>query len=404
VAHHANIHRGGELMATDTKPADPKSKNVFSRVVAWFKSTAEWVADHLTDPVIAESIRQDLGLKPGQDIPAATAGKFTQYGAGLDPDKEALSETIAELTAIIPDLKALAATLETDDVPANQIAYTLMALAATDSIRLRFPTIFALARLGLWVEQDLESLMVLDPALLLRNARGKDLPSGEALLQRISNGGALLLQILAMKFDKQADPEKHGFIDVFAGWDPSPESQTPKADLVSTRATTFHIGGDGATTGSLLVSLIAQPKEHGGPGLFVSLGGALSIARSTDTMQLKVDAGFPNAFDMFIPFGDAKTKFTVNGGGTNPFFKLAVLNGDPSQPAFRIGEPTGTRLDVYQTEFGITVSQQSAGVHASFTNAELVVAAGSGGSFLSQIVGDGARIRFSGGFVLDTDG
>jgi uncharacterized protein DUF6603 len=391
-------------MPTDTKPADPKSKNVFSRIVAWFKSSAEWVADHLTDPVIAESIRQDLRLKPGQDIPPATAGKFTQYGAGLDPDKEALSETIAELTAIIPDLKALAATLETDDVPANQIAYTLMSLAATDSIRLRFPAIFALARLGLWVDQDLESLMVLDPALLLRNARGKDLPSGEALLQRISDGSALLLQILAMKLDPQADAEKHGVVDVFAGWDPSPDSTTPKADLVSTRATTFQIGGDGATTGSLLVTLIALPKEHGGPGLFVSLGGALSVARSTDTMQLKLDAGFPNAFDMFVPFGDATTKFTVNGGGTNPFLKLTIQNGDPSQPAFRIGEPTGTRLDVYQTEFGISVSQQSAGVHASFTNAELVVAAGAGGSFLSQIVGDGARIRFSGGFVLDTDG
>ena len=203
----------------------------------------------------------------------------------------------------------------------------------------------------MWVEDDLESLMILDPARLLRNVRGQDLPSGEALLQRISDGGALLLQILDMKLEPQAptgdrvqpspvDPrlEKHGKVDVFSGWDPSPDSQTPKADLVSMRATTFHIGGDSPTSGALLISMLAVPKEHGGPGLFVSLGGSLSVARDSDTMKFRFDAGFPGAFDMFIPFGDAKLGFTVQGGETNPFLKFTVENGDQSQPAFRIGE------------------------------------------------------------------
>ena len=237
--------------------------------------------------------------------------------------------------------------------------------------------------------------MVLDPARLLRNVRRQALPSGEALLQRISDGGAVLLQILDMKLEPQPDPEKHGTVDVFSGWDPSPETQTPKADLVSMRATTFHIGGDSPTSGALLVSMIAVPKEHGGPGLFVSLGGSLSIARDSDTMKFRFDAGFPGAFDMFIPFGDAKLDFAVHAGDVNPFLKLTVANGDQGKPAFRIGEPAGTRLDVYQTEFGITVSKQTAAVHANFTNVGLVVAAGSAGGFLSEIVGDGARIRFS---------
>jgi hypothetical protein len=387
-------------MADDKKP----TPNIFSRIIGWFKSTATWVEEHLGDPAVAESIRLDLGLKPGQELPAATTGKFAQYGSGLDPDKQAFSETVAELTGIIPDLKALAAALETDDFPANQVLYTLLSLAATDSVRLRVPTLFALARLAMWVDDDLESLMVLDPARLLRNVRGQDLPSGEALLQRISDGGAVLLQILDMKLEPQADPEKHGTVDVFSGWDPSPETQTPKADLVSMRTTTFHIGGDSPTSGALLVSLLAVPKEHGGPGLFVSLGGSLSVARDSDTMKFRFDAGFPGAFDMFIPFGDAKLDFTVQGGETNPFLKLTVGNGIQDKPAFRIGEPTGTRLDVYQTEFGITVSKQTAGVHANFTSVELVVAAGSAGGFLSEIVGDGARIGFSGGLIADTDG
>ena len=387
-------------MATDPK----KTPNIFSRIVGWFKDAAEWIGDHLTDPAIAESIRLDLGLKPGQEIPAATAGKFAQYASGLNPDKQALSETIAEVSAIVPDLQALVKTFETNDFPANQLLYTLLSLTATDSIRLRAPIVFAFARLALWVEQDLESLMILDPARLLRNVRGQDLPSGEALLQRISDGGALLLQIIDMIAEPQHDPEKHGIVDVFSGWDPSPDSVTPKADLVSTRATTFHVGGTSATSAALLVSILTVPKEHGGPGLFLSFGGSVSSQQETDTMRFRLDAGFPGAFDMFIPFGDAKLPFTVQGGETNPFLKVTVANGSPDQPAFRIGEATGTRLDVYQTEFGVTVSKQTAGFHASFSDAELVVAAGSGGGFLNEIIGNGARIRFSGGLIADTDG
>jgi hypothetical protein len=288
VAHGEDVN-GVQLMVDDKK-ATP---NIFSRIIGWFKSTATWIEEHLGDPAIAESIRLDLGLKPGQELPATTTGKFAQYGSGLDADKEGFNETVAELTAIIPDLKALAAALETDDFPANQVLYTLLSLAATDSVRLRVPTVFALARLAMWVDDDLESLMILDPARLLRNVRGQDLPSGEALLQRISDGGAVLLQILDMKLEPQPDPEKHGTIDVFSGWDPSPETQTPKADLVSMRATTFHIGGDSPTSGALLVSMLAVPKEHGGPGLFVSLGGSLSVARDSDTMKFRFDAGFP---------------------------------------------------------------------------------------------------------------
>jgi hypothetical protein len=156
----------------------------------------------------------------------------------------------------------------------------------------------------------------------------------------------------------------------------------------------------------VLVTLILVPKEHGGPGLFVSLGGALSVTRQTDALTFDFEAGFPNAFDMFIPFSDtAKYGLTANGGGTNPFLKFTIHNnGDASTPAFRIGEPTGTRLDIYQTEFGITVNAQNAGVHAAVTDAELVIAGGEGGGFLSELVGDGAKVRFSGGFTFDSDG
>ena len=384
---------------------DKKPQSIFSHIIGWFKKAAEWVGDHLTDPTIAEAIREDLGLKPGQAIPPATAGKFAQYAAGLNPDKAALSETIAELSAIVPDLTALAKTFETDDFPANQIVYTILTLVATDSIRTRAPALFAFARAALFVEQDTESLMTLDPARLLRNARGVDLPSGEALAQRVATGGSLALQLIAMLTSSEPDKEKHGLFDIFSGWDVSPESVTPKADLVSTRATTFHIADPSPTSAGLMVTALAVPTAHGGPGLFLSLGGSLSVARDTDTMRFKLDAGFPSAFDSYIPFGDtSKLRFAAHTADVTPFFTFTMANITANSPSFRIGEDGGTRLDVYQTELSITVSKQTAGFHAALSDAELVIVAGQSGSFLEQIVGDGARVRFSVGLVVDSDG
>ncbi|HTE44555.1 MAG TPA: DUF6603 domain-containing protein [Gemmatimonadaceae bacterium] len=383
---------------------DDKTENIYSHIVSWFKTSAQWIVDHLADPVIAQSIRQDLGLKPGAEIPAAAKGTFAQFASGLDPDVEGLSDTLEQVFAVGPELKTLSATLETDKFPANQIAYTLLKLAATDSIRLRAPLLFALSRAALFVEEDTESFIMLDPARLLRNARGEDLPTGEALAQRLAGGGALVLQILSMLTSSQHDKEKPGLVDVFSGWDLAPDSVTPKADLVSTRATTFYLKGASQTTGGLLVSILAVPTAHGGPGLFIALGGSLSLKRETDTSHFQLDAGFPGAFDIYIPFKGSRLGFAAHSGDVNPFFKFAINNGSADQPAFRIGEPNGTRLDVYQSEFGIDVSKQTAGFRFGLHDAELVIAAGTAGGFLSQIVGDGAKVRFSVGLIADTDG
>ncbi len=233
-----------------------KKKNIFSRIVAWFKKVAEWIPENLGDPAIAESIRGDLGLKPGAQIDAAKSQKFVQFGAGLDPDKESFSETIAEISDVAQEIKTLAATLETDDFPAGQVSYTLFKLGATDSVRLRWPFLYALSRSILFLEEDTEALIMIDPARLLRQLRGEDLPSGELLAQRITGAGALVLQLLDAFTSKEKNEADTGHVDVFYGWDLAPDSVTPKADLVSMRAVTFRVGGASGTGSHLLTSLL----------------------------------------------------------------------------------------------------------------------------------------------------
>lgn len=397
-------------MADDKK----KKKNIFSRIIGFFKFVAtEWVPDHLGAEEVAQSIREDLGLKKGAEIPAATNEKFKQFGAGLDPEKEARSETLAEIADVVQEIKTLSKSFETTEMAAGQISYLLLTLAATNFFRFNSPVTFAFARALLLLEDDPEKLLLLDPARILRNVRGEDLPSGEKFAQRIATS-AFLLQLLDAKFSEEPGTAT-GHVDIVSGVDFSPDSVTPKADLVALRSTTFSIGSDAASGGGrLFVSTLFVPREHGGPGLFLALGGGLTLVREAsaatdtedaETATYRLDAAFGNGFSIYIPFGDGTLPLTAQAGSeTKPFLKLGVTAGLPDTPAFRWGEPTGTRLDVYETELGIDVWDEYAGAHVALRNAELVIAAGEGDSFLRDIAGDGAKVRFSVGLIADSEG
>lgn len=398
-------------MPDDTKEEEKKKKNIFSRIIGFFKFVAtEWVPDHLGAQEVAKSIREDLGLKPGEQIPSETTEKFKQFGAGLDPVKEGRAETFAEVAQVAKELVTLGKMLKAGDASEAQASYAIFSLATTSWIRLKLPWLYAFSRDVLFLEDDPEKLFVIDPARMLRSLRGEELPSGEAFAQRISSAPALFLQLFDAFQSKEADAQT-GHVDVFYGWDQSPDSVTPKADLIALRSTTFSIGDDSASGGRVLATMLYVPREHGGPGLFVTLGGALTVIKPFESRPdhsggaYRLDAVLGDAFDIFIPFSDGALPLSATAGSeATPFLKFGITRGKPDDPAFRFGEPTGTRLDIYETEFGIDVWKENAGFHAALRNAELVIAPGEGDGFLRDIAGDGAKVRFSVGMIADSDG
>ena len=84
----------------------------------------------------------------------------------------------------------------------------------------------------------------------------------------------------------------------------------------------------------------------------------LALEGTDGTAHYRLDAGFADAFDLFIPLGEDAIDIAANGGGTTPFLKLAIGAGQAGVPALRIGDPDTTRLDVYETEVGIEVRKQ----------------------------------------------
>ena len=133
----------------------------------------------------------------------------------MDADKESFAELVAELAPLFTDFAELYDELKSDQVSKSQVGYVLLKLAATDSIRLRVPWLYAFSRAVLFFEEDTEALILIDPKRLLRNLRGEDLPSGEAFAQRLSGAGGLALQLLDAFTSKEKAGDDHaGHVDI----------------------------------------------------------------------------------------------------------------------------------------------------------------------------------------------
>jgi hypothetical protein len=351
-------------------PDDPKKKkNIFSRIVAWFKKAAEWIPEHLGDPAIAPSIREDLGLAPGARIDAAKNQKFVQFGSGLDPDKEGFSETVAEISDVAQEIKTLAATLKTDDFPAGRVSYTLLKLAATDSVRLRWPFLYALSRAVLFLEEDTEALIMIDPARLLRQLRGEDLPSGEILAQRITGAGTVVLQLLDAFTSKEKNEANVGHVDVFYRMGCRPRQRdTEGGSRVDACRHVQHRRRIGHRRPAACLPA-RGPVGARWPRHLLVVRWPADDRAGLDGVTFRVDAGFPNAFDAYFGFEGSRIPTTIEVPTPPRSSKFGIASGVAGEPTFRLGEPDETRLDIYRTEFGIDVWKENAGFHAALRDA-----------------------------------
>lgn len=376
--------------------------NLWDATISWFKEAAEWVQENLGDPAIAEALREDLGLKPGESIPANEQNKFGQFKEELDPDKVSFDETVAEIVDVVTAFIELGEALKADNVSGFDIAWLIGSLASQDSVRLRFPAIYALAKLTLFVSDDPESMAELDPALLVTLLRGDPLPPGsaEALLQRLSAGSAALVTILEAFLDSAVGP---GLLDAYYGWDPAPGSDTPQADFVSTRALTLLMGAPGGEIGQAGLTLLGVPPEHGGPGLFMAVSGALKIDTTVDRTTYKFIVGATDAFDVAILPGPGGKYRLEAGGSPQGLLGLDVIRSGGSVPALRIGDENETRLEISKLGFGVQLAPDRAGFRFLMQDAALIVNLGKE-PFLKQLENGEIKIGFDLGFTADTSG
>jgi len=377
---------------------------IFETVIQWFKELADWVQENLGDPVFATALREDLGLKPGANIPPDKLSKLKQGADELDPDKIGFLETAAEITSVYQDLKALSETLTTDNMTFQDVVYIIARLVAVDSLRLHVPAAYAIGQALLFISSDLdEKLTDIDPAPVLHILKGEPRDPGDAerAAQRWSALTGAAVTLLEPKIDELLGPDA---FNAYYGWDPAPGSTTPVADLVSARTLTLMIGAPGLAAGQLGITLIAALTGQGGPGVFVSLSGSLNVDKTVGRTKYSLQTSAASALSLFIPFKDSAAPFSAQGD-LNLFARLGLERlGGNNQPAILLGEPGKTRLEIGKIGLGLELSGERAAFRFALSDANLIVSLAEADGFLRSLASGDIKIGFSIGLIADTKG
>lgn len=397
--------------------------NLFWRIIGWVKHAVVWFAETVADAVkdageagfelaldaadesITKEIREDLGLNPDSPLPKTELARLPDFAKDIDPQKESLAETAAEIQQAVTVLIALADAAKNDQVNAWDTMFFLSAFAANESIRLKAPLAFALAELAQILRDDPEELGRLDPAHLVSLVRADAQPGGaERFHQRFFASFAALLQVLPHVLGEIGiHVDEAGIdLDLYYGWDPAPDSPTPATDLVSMRALTMMFSLPSAPAARLAITIVSVPGPHGGPGLFLSAGGSLTADTVVDGTRYRITTGGSGAFDLFIPLGSGA--HAVEGGGDpQAFIRLEALRAAADSPAFRIGEAGHTRLDIGGIKLSLELSGRSGGLGFALEDVQLVLRLGEGDGFLKNLSNQELPIRFNLGLVYDTE-
>jgi hypothetical protein len=393
----------------DAPKKDEKKKGIFGRIKDWFKDAANWIETHF-DAALGHEMRADLGLPPGAEIKSSDLAGMQSHLGAIDPDEEQFAAFAAEVVAVATDVKTLAGQMKSPSQDAASVAYMFMELSSAESIRVRVPFLYAISKLLLFVGDDIESMEALDPGRLAKGIQGKDLPSFEAWAQRWSAMAVVVVQLLDhFVGDKLLGPDS---VVAYYGWDPSPDSKTPVADIASGRALTLDIGSASGSGGRVLLTMLYVPAEHGGPGMFLSLGGDIEAEQVLDNTKYSFSVGIPGALDFYLPAG-GPTPFTANGD-FNAFLRLDVapaqdLSAEVSPPdstatTQQIGAPNKTRIEVQKFYTGVELNTQRAGFRAGVKDAKLIIDLGEGDGFLRDVAGSDLTVTFDVGITADTDG
>jgi hypothetical protein len=400
--------------------ADPEPKRTFwQSVVHGFKRFIEWVEDHFSDPAIARSILQDLGLPattpptPPEKVPPQLKGKIDGYLNQVDPDELALEETVIAVTHIYESLQVFLSTMEDEDVTPWELFWTLVQVWAVEPLRVRNPAAYAICKALGMVTGDYDTVERFDPAIIVSTLKGEPPPPdyGERLAQRWS----ALFGAAAVAFAQWRQDATHddSMFEAFYGWDPDPESTSPVADLVSQRTGTMllRLGGEPATT--LALTATGVTSDQGGPGIFLGLSGELSETGVEGSHEWTTAAVAPGGAWFFITFDPLG--FQVGGAATSPMLRLRIREtaprapGAPAPPPGATIPPTtlavtdSTRLELAGFELVVEAAFGRAGVRAAVAQGRLVVGLGDGDGFLASLPGDTVEVPFSLGVSLDTE-
>jgi hypothetical protein len=376
----------------------------------WVKKIADELQETFADPYLSAALRDDLGLAPGESVPEPERSKLKAHTAGLDPEKKSFMATVESIKGLIEAIVPIAEQLASGGpgLDAWDVIYLLGKVFGTDMIRVRAPVVYALGKTTQFISDDVEELSVFDPEKLAKMVRGEVDGPGEALTERLSALIGIISVVLEQILDQYVGAR---VLDVHYGWENAPGSTTPRADGAAGRTFTLVFAlppetplPPGVPKPKIALTLLGVPAEHGGPGLFLSLGGSGGIEVPIDQSKLEIEVGAAGGMQMFIPWGDSPNAFAVT---TKPdvFANLSFSrSGTDDEPAIRIGEAGSTRFDIGNVGLGLELHDEGAGLRIFMHESKLIIDLSGAGGFLSTLASSAIELKFDFALTADTAG
>ena len=294
---------GGALMA-----GDKDLLQIIGREIVDF---LQWMGEALGDAGFRGALLIDAGAIPSSTVPPVIGPPpdgIDAVNAWLDASDPSLEQTFQALGDLASTIDGLLAVLETltddGDVDGEELAHTLLELGATNYVRVRCPRLFVVLQAVSTID-DLTSTYgpgnnnpvaffksigalagyIWQPGKSIEHVVGGPDASpqtAEAVVDLLMRLAAVTLAAIDMK--KDIEPLK----DVLTGWDApelSPDSDaTPtRADIVSSRMTSLSVShnrvvpGEATVEGFLQLTTAMLHAIEGGPGVFVAVGGNLTL-------------------------------------------------------------------------------------------------------------------------------
>ena len=275
------------------------------------------VRDALVDEEARAAALAELGLDPATELPDPS---FSAPDAvPHNPSHDDWLTTVAGLVKFADELYEFLKRVQTD--PTEAVADELFALLTLDYFRLRRPLVYYLAEAGAFLLDSSELERI--PATVPQGIESVGRHFGQFLKNPIDKVEAVGSAIKNLPIETESDARRAAdviftalallpaiagtkWIQTMYGWDPPPDSTTPRGDRLAERAFAFRFAiGSGDTVLMPAFAWQFVPAEHtGGPGMLLSFGGTFDqtwqIGESWDA-RLQVKS--PGQLDVLIQPG-----------------------------------------------------------------------------------------------------
>ncbi len=406
----------------------PRSGNILVRFLRDLRDFVQLLVDLVEDDELA---RASFGFS----LDVGVVSELTAIVADLDAAArgegrlDEVAAAAARLVEVSETVQLLVQAVEADlppGVAVQEALGTLLDTVAMAYFAARYPSLLYLARfLGLLAEdlpqeeagKALGDLLADTWASRTGPLETEDDARRLAVLFGVLGLAIAFTPLIVEKvFHRRVDPRS---AEVLFGWEADPTSTTPVADRISERLVTFlgrisgeklddegHPVADGEL--ELAVTLALVPREHGGPGLWISLGvGGEADLHLGSGWHLVAEGDLADAIDVFVPGSTSQESgFLRVGAAAGGSIELRLERRDEGTPAGAPAEPwrLGEILEVKAAQLALRLRDREPMLEAALRlrDAALVVPRPEKGFFRNLIPAGGLRVDFDLGVVADS--